>query len=329
MFVGQRTRLAIRGGVSAIAAGTLSPMRFWISRQSEVPLREQLTAQIILAITSGELAAGAKLASTRALARQLGIHANTASAAYRELAARGWLEQRKGSGVYVRSIPEKQALEGPLELDQLITDFIRVARNKGFSLAEIRGRAKHWLELQPPDHLLVVEDDVQLRRILLREIKAAVSFPIREASLEQCRNTGVFVGAQPVALYGRSDKLPELLPTDKSCLWLQTHSVREELERTLRPLPPGHSVGVISHWPGFLQYARTILLAAGLPQDTLSFHDARRPGWKRAVPVVDLVVTDALTADELPKRSRVRTFTFTLLPDASLDRLREFLDDLR
>ena len=95
-------------------------MRFWISRKSEVPVREQLTAQIVLAITSGELEAGAKLASTRALARQLGIHANTASAAYRELASRGWLEQRKGSGVYVRAIPEKRALEGPLELDQLI-----------------------------------------------------------------------------------------------------------------------------------------------------------------------------------------------------------------
>ena len=304
-------------------------MRFWISRKSEVPVREQLTAQVVLAITSGELAPGAKLASTRALARQLGIHANTASAAYRELASRGWLEQRKGSGVYVRPIPEKRALEGPLELDQLITDFIRVARNKGFSLAEIRGRAKHWLELQPPDHLLVVEDDVELRRILLKEIKAVTPFPIRGASLDQCRDASVFVGAQPVALYGRSDELPALLPTDKSCLWLQTHSVREELERTLRPLPPGDSVSVVSHWPGFLHWARTILPAAGLNADTLSFHDARRPDWKRALRVVDFIVTDALTADKLPKRSRVRAFTFTLLPEASLDQLREFLDDLR
>jgi DNA-binding transcriptional regulator YhcF (GntR family) len=304
-------------------------MRFWISRKSEVSVREQLTAQIVLAITSGELGPGAKLASTRALARQLGIHANTVGAAYRELASRGWLEQRKGSGAYVRAIPERRALEGPLELDRLITDFIRVARNKGFSLAEIRGRAKHWLELQPPDHLLVVEDDVELRRILLKEIGAETPFPIRGASLDQCRDTRIFVGAQPIALYGRSDELVALLPSEKSCLWLQTRSVREELERILRPVPPGESVGVISHWPEFLHLARTILLAAGLDPDALSFHDARQPDWRRALRMVDFIVADAVTADELPRRNRTRTFTLTLLPEASRDQLRDFLDGLR
>lgn len=304
-------------------------MRFWIARGSEVPVREQLIAQIVFAITSGELEPGDRLASTRALARQLGIHANTVSAAYRELTSRGWLEQRKGSGIYIKAIPDRRALTGPLELDGLITDFIRMARTRGFSLAEIRGRAKHWLELQPPDHLLLVEDDVQLRRILLKEIGEVTLFPIREASLDMCRDGRVFDGAQPVAVYGRSDALPALLPADKSCLWLKTRSVREELERTLRPVRPGESVSVISHWPEFLHWARTILLAAGLDPDTLSFHDARRPDWKRALKVIGFSVTDALTADELPKRHRVRSFTFTLLPETTLDQLREFAGDLR
>ena len=60
-----------------------------VSRRSEVPVREQLVTQILLAISSKELAGGTKLPSTRALARQLGIHPNTVSAAYRELSSRG------------------------------------------------------------------------------------------------------------------------------------------------------------------------------------------------------------------------------------------------
>ena len=79
-------------------------MRLWLSRNSEVPLREQLTTQIKLGILSHDLRPGARLPSTRELARRYGIHANTVSAAYRELEARGWLELRRGSGVYVRPL---------------------------------------------------------------------------------------------------------------------------------------------------------------------------------------------------------------------------------
>ena len=75
-------------------------MRLWLSHSSEVPLREQLVTQIRLGIISGDLPARQKLPSTRELARRFHIHANTVSAAYRELQRSGWVEFRKGSGVY-------------------------------------------------------------------------------------------------------------------------------------------------------------------------------------------------------------------------------------
>ena len=58
----------------------------------------------MLAINSGELKANQKLPSTRELARRFALHSNTVNAAYRDLARRGWLYFRKGSGVYVRSL---------------------------------------------------------------------------------------------------------------------------------------------------------------------------------------------------------------------------------
>src|SRR5713226_9487322 len=108
-------------------------MRLWLSRSSEVPLREQLAAQIRLGIISGDLKVRQKLPSTRELARRFHIHSNTVSAAYRELHDGGWVEFRKGSGVYVRGRTADQMLEDDLGLDQMIANFFKTARAKGHS----------------------------------------------------------------------------------------------------------------------------------------------------------------------------------------------------
>src|ERR1700674_5223326 len=77
-------------------------IRLWVSRESSIPIREQLAAQLLFGILSRKIAPGDRLPSVRDLARRLKVHANTVSGAYRDLAARGWVIQRRGSGVYVR-----------------------------------------------------------------------------------------------------------------------------------------------------------------------------------------------------------------------------------
>ena len=74
-------------------------MRLWLNRTGEVSLHEQLITQVVLGILCHELAPGQRLPSTRDLSRRFGIHANTASAAYRQLETEGWVELRHGSGV--------------------------------------------------------------------------------------------------------------------------------------------------------------------------------------------------------------------------------------
>jgi DNA-binding transcriptional regulator YhcF (GntR family) len=56
-------------------------LRLWVSRNSTVSMREQLSTQLVLGIVSGRLAPGERLPSVRALARRLRIHPNTVSAA--------------------------------------------------------------------------------------------------------------------------------------------------------------------------------------------------------------------------------------------------------
>src|SRR6476620_2047342 len=125
-------------------------MKLWLSKNSDVPLHEQLVTQIVLGIISNDLKVKQRLPSTRDLARRYSIHANTVSAAYRELARRGWVEFRKGSGVYVRT--QTDAHESQLGLDQLIGRFLRATRQQGYSLAEIRSGIERSLALAPPDH---------------------------------------------------------------------------------------------------------------------------------------------------------------------------------
>jgi DNA-binding transcriptional regulator YhcF (GntR family) len=75
-----------------------------IKHQSDCPLHRQVHDQLRQAILEQTLPAGARLPSTRALARALGVSRNTVLTAYEELVAKALLEARKGSGTYVSKI---------------------------------------------------------------------------------------------------------------------------------------------------------------------------------------------------------------------------------
>lgn len=300
-------------------------MRIWLSKSSAVPLREQLATQILLGIVSNDLKPGQKLPSTRELARRFDIHSNTVSAAFQDLEQRGWVEFRKGSGVYVRERSVDARSEPKLELDQLISTLFQVARERGHSVGEIQARVKRWLETQPPDHFLVIDPDEELRSILIAEIKEATEFRVAGAGLDECSRAEVLAGAAPVAMYGQADNVRAALPLNASCMLLRLRSVPGSIAGQERP-PAEALVTIVSRWPDFLKWARTILVAAALDPDGLSFRDAREPGWKKGLTSSAMVITDALTATRLPAGCRTRVFR--IIADSSLDELRTFKEFL-
>ncbi len=72
-----------------------------IDRASELPLHEQLERSLRENIRSGRLPAGARLPSTRGLARELGVSRGVVTEAYGQLGAEGYLETRQGAAVRV------------------------------------------------------------------------------------------------------------------------------------------------------------------------------------------------------------------------------------
>lgn len=72
-----------------------------IEREAELPLHEQVERSIRESIQAGRLAAGARLPSSRALARELEISRGVVTEAYGQLAAEGYLLTRQGAPVRV------------------------------------------------------------------------------------------------------------------------------------------------------------------------------------------------------------------------------------
>lgn len=291
-------------------------MRLWLSKNSAASLREQLATQLTLGILSGDLKAGEKLPSVRELARRYGVHANTVSAAYRDLDARGWVELRKGSGLYVKQLQGAAPPDG--SLDSLIESFLAETRAKGFSVAEVRARLEPLLGTTPIRRLLVAEPEPELRAVLVAELRPQVALPVTGVPLDGPINAGDAV----TALLSRGTQLRAVLPSGVPYHLLRSRSVPEYLQGQQRP-EPNALIGVASASPEILRRIRTILSGAGLNADALEFRDARENGWRRGLELCQFVISDVVTASKLPPKCTVRAIR--LLRAASVEELRSFL----
>jgi DNA-binding transcriptional regulator YhcF (GntR family) len=294
-------------------------MQLWFARGSDVSIREQLVTQVMLGILSDDLPPGQRLPSTRELARRFHVHPNTVSAGYRQLQRDRWVEFRRGSGVYVRGTKPEIAPSPALALDQMISSVFRSARKLGVSLPLVRARLRQWLDLQPPDHFLLIEPDEELRRILAAEIAKAVNFPVTSCRLEECAKS--LDGSIPVVLPNRAATVKPLLPEGMELLTLQVRSVPTSLAEYL-PAPAEALVGVASCWQEFLKIARALLTAAGFHPDNLILRDAREPNWQRGLRQTAAVVCDSLTAAEIP--AGCRAIPFFLISESSLEELQRY-----
>lgn len=298
-------------------------MRFWFNRAGKISIREQLVTQVVLGILSGDLPAGQRLPSTRDLARRFDLHPNTVSAAYRELEQAGWLELRHGSGVYVRKNKPAPPPTKDMAIDRLIADIFRSARELGVPLAAIRERLRRWESMQPPGHFLLVEPDEELRRIVIEEIGKSLKLPVKGVGLEVLSKPEDLAAAAILVLPSKYEAVRRGLPEGTECIGLQVRSIPESLAAWL-PADNNNLVAVVSRWPGFLESARTMLIAAGFEADALVIRDARKQGWQQALKSAAGVVCDSFMAARIPKGLRV--IRFPLLTESCIAELSQYED---
>ncbi len=233
-------------------------MQIALSKKSDVPLRQQLAEQVVFLITTGQLQAGDELPSVRALARQSKVHHNTVSEAYQDLVRRGWLTRRPGSRLIVGTRTGATSVE-PHDLDELINESIQRARSLGYTLQALRERVRERLLAQPPDHLLVVEQEPGLREIMQAEVGERLGWSAEGCSFEELtREPGLAIGAQVLVANHLVEDMKPLVPRNRPAIGI-VHSRADEHVDLIRKLRNPSIVAVVSVSESVLKTARSFL----------------------------------------------------------------------
>jgi GntR family transcriptional regulator len=322
---GRGRRRATRLGRVRAAAYPVVAVKIILTRDASIPLRAQLALQIEVALVTGQIEPGAKLPSVRELARRLKLHHNTVAAAYGELAERGLIETRRGSGIYAIARSRPAAPDQAREIDELIATFLETARARGFSTRSIREAVRTWLERQPPDHVLIIEPAPDIRAILEHEIASALSCRVEASGLDALADIAALDGALLVTSFYHSGTVRDRVGASVPLVTISLNPGSTELERLLQ-LPSGSMLGVVSVSPILLSTVTTVI-GSVRGEDVLV-----RPvplsdevAWRRLARTADAMVCDSLSG------ARVAPFTtrpmrvIRLVPDTTIDQLRHHL----
>src|SRR5262249_25188674 len=114
-------------------------MWFDIDPKSQVPIFEQIVAQVIFNIASSGLKVGDLIPSVRDLGMRLTVHPNTVAKAYQELERLGVVEARRGRGMEVTAdAPKICQAQRRERVGKRVREALREAVTSGLSAEEIR-----------------------------------------------------------------------------------------------------------------------------------------------------------------------------------------------
>jgi len=297
-------------------------MQVRIRRNSGVPVKDQIRAQIELAMLSGELPRGSRLPPIRTWARKLRVHANTISAAYRDLSASGHVVVRSGSGVYVEPQSRRTALQSTVA--SKLREAVEEALATGLGKEDILAAVTRFAEPQKPLGILVVDPSTEMGAVYASEIRAATGAEVRFATLDQLDldprlAAGLVVAVLPYHV-GRVEGVASL-----GKLVVFTFGLPNP--ETL--IPQGISSGmvlVVSDSPLLLSFARVSLksvLSDDFEIQTCALEDEKQ--WRRFLGASDVIIADAVAAPRLSASGAKRLTRLKLLSDDSMVLLKDAL----
>lgn len=230
-----------------------------ISKDSSIPVKDQLIEQIGLQIASGTLKPKDKLPSIRALAQRLGIHHSTITAAYSHLEDAGLLEIRQGSGVRVANRQlggETQQKE--FSMEQLFKQLLARSAEQGMSRDELRSFTQKMLDVKPIKRIVVVDRNQDFHPILLAELSPHFDLPIEPITFENLsKKKELLKDSMIVTSFYHLYPLQSLDIDPTRFVACTVEPGSEELEAVLA-LKPGSLVACVSVSPTLLKMANTM-----------------------------------------------------------------------
>jgi GntR family transcriptional regulator len=286
-------------------------MKLWLSKNSEISVKDQIVAQVRVAVVAGDLTPGDRLPSTREIARRFGLHPNTVSAAYRELARNAEVEKRSGSGVFVAESNGRADV-----LDRLVDDFLKNVESHGFAKADVVERLNGRNQASGEPDLALFEPDQDLAEIIVHELSRAGA----RVSIVGPDSVAAAVdsGLRLIAMADEKPKLAKLLTDDCDRIFLSANSVALSMAGQKRP-SNDEVVAIVSAWGDFLTFARLFLIAAKIDRDSIVTVSTKDRGWKSKLRAASVIICDSVVASKLENDERVRAFP--LIAASSIDQL--------
>jgi GntR family transcriptional regulator len=294
--------------------------------QSPIPIRRQLTEQLKHVIDSGGVPRDQALPSIRELAGFLGINPNTVSRVVEDLKRSGYVEARRGSGVFVASAPPDRPASHLREtflrdtviraaaLGMTADDLaIGVSSLTGVPPAAVQGALEVLLvECSPPELVffagqLEAQLPVHVDKVLLGEL-AAVTRRRKPPGRWRAAVTS-FCQLPDVERHLSGRGVPVI------ALLAEAHL--ETLHR-LAQLPPGTRVGVVSTAVETAHNLEHSIANAGLPNIAMvGTCPVQGAALGRLVRKADVIVCSSPVAERV--RSVVGPAVQVLIDDRALD----------
>lgn len=295
-------------------------MRIHISKESDIPIREQLAAQLVFLIGTGQLKSGDALPSVRDLARRLNVHRNTVSEAYGDSALDVLVERVPGRRLRVRTNQPSHSSPRS-DLDDVVDSAVLSARKRGYTLQQLHQRLQQRLSVAPPDRVLIVSNDAGMCVLLAVEVRQRFRFPVDTCAPDTLKSRPErAIGALVLTTPGALPKVELLLPVERPAVPVLFSSADEHLER-IRQLQQPSLVAVVSVSEYFLEMARGLLAPAVGGRHSLREYmmSGERPDTPGAA---DLILCDLVTYPLLrAKYSKSLVIRHNLISPACLDEI--------
>lgn len=270
-------------------------IRLWVKRGTEVAVHEQLRAQFVLGSLNRRLGPGEKLPSVRALARQLKLHANTISGVYQSLAEQGWVNRKRGSGMYVRAGETEPAAEG---IDAFARRVADDALRRGYTVEAVRDALERLRGQLHARRYLVVDPDPEFARVLATEISSELGRPVGFAGCDAAVTAGTCV----LVTEASKEAVVKALG-DVEHRTIRVNAMQDVLLGQKRPAGPV-LIAFVTHSPALLRWAARLLPALGYAADSVLLRQAGSDGWREGLGACDIIGADVVTAAELEPELR-------------------------
>jgi GntR family transcriptional regulator len=302
-------------------------MQLHVDAHSPIPIRRQLAEQLKHFIEGGGFPLDQALPSIRELAGFLGINPNTVARVVEDLKRDGYVEARRGKGVFVASDPP--AHPAPNLREGFLKDVLTQAAALGMTAEDLAVGVLSLSGVRPAPlreavEILLVECNREALDFFAKELEAHL--PVRVAKVllgdlaasVQRRNSAARWGAAVTSFFHLPEVERLLSGTGVSVIALLTEVHIETLHR-LAQLPPGTRVGVASADVETTHNLEHSIVNAGLPNIALLGSGAAEGATLgRLVRQVEVMVCSTPAAERV--RVLAGTAVQVIIDDRALDK---------